>query len=150
MVNKCSVLVEKLSWKSTFLLLLSLCFLFSYTYSKGLPSCGYVRMADASYGNAFFYIVNALLGSTIVLVFSFLISKVKVESFVCELVGKNTFGIFLVHKLVIKSLIQYTGIYSCIGNTVLDTLLFSIVVLLLSLFIVLVINRVAPFLLNKI
>lgn len=112
------------------------------------PSPGYVLMADGIYDNAVFFAVTALLGSTSVIMFS-QISDVLLSrlSFVLW-IGKNTLGIFLIHKFIVggaQTIIKNMG-YNY--NNFAIACATSVIVLLVSCVVVMLINKFVPFLLH--
>ena len=112
------------------------------------PSPGYVLMADGLYGNATIFAVTAFLGSVSVIMFS-QISDVLFsrQSFVLW-IGKNTLGIFLIHKFIVGGAQTIINNIGYDYNNVAIACATSVIVLMVSCVIVMLINKFVPFLLH--
>ena len=64
----------------------------------------YCRMDVADYGNGLVFVSNALLASWTVLLFGVILSKIDVSKKLLLFIGRNTLGIFILHKIIARKL----------------------------------------------
>lgn len=117
--------------------------------SEGQPDLGYVLMANAEYGNIIWFVANAVLGSLFVTGMALLVFKCGKTSGILKWIGKNTLGIFVIHKPVAQAgrhILQYAGLDY---NNAVISLAVSIVVLVCSGLGVWFINNYIPVLFGK-
>lgn len=112
------------------------------------PSPGYVLMADGLMGNVFFFAVTALLGSASVIMFSQVTDPLLSRLTFFLWIGKNTLGIFLVHKFIVGGAQMIINNMGCDYDNVAIACTTSVAVLLVSSVVVMLINKFAPFLLH--
>ena len=122
--------------------------LFVVTIPFNHPSPGYVLMADGLYGNVALFAVIAILGATAVIMFSQISDVILSRCTPLMWIGKNTLGIFLVHKFFINGAHIITNKMGMDYNNVTIACILSVMVLLVSCIVVTVINRFVPFLLH--
>ncbi len=72
--------------------------LYLFTINLNTPETGYVLMANAVYGNGLLFYVTSLSASFFFVCISKLIEKFRFKKNIITYIGKNTLGIFIVHK----------------------------------------------------
>lgn len=77
-----------------------LVFLFTVQFSDS--DVGYVLMANGFYGNVLIFLLNAVLGSCFAISVAILISGLNCSKRILLYIGRNTFGIFLIHKPIVE------------------------------------------------
>lgn len=122
--------------------------LFVVTIPLNHPMPGYVLMADGLYGNVALFAVTAILGGTAVIMFSQISDVLLSHCTSLMWIGRNTLGIFLVHKFFINGAHIITNKMGLDYNNVIIACILSVMVLLVSCIVVMVINRYIPFLLH--
>lgn len=78
-----------------------LVFLFTVQFSDS--GIGYVLMANGLYGNVLIFFLNAVLGSCFGISVAILISGLNCSKRILLYIGRNTFGIFLIHKPIVET-----------------------------------------------
>lgn len=105
---------------------------------------GYVRMANAQYLNRFLFVARALAGSLEVLCVSVAASSLRVGKKICLDIGRNTLGIFIVHKPVI-GLVEAALLQLGTGKNELTDVVVSVASLVISYWLVRLLTRYLPF-----
>lgn len=150
--NRIPLIVRKLSDNVFFTISVVVLFflIFFFTYQLGSSEIGYVRMADAHYGIFYYFILNSLLGSMIVVLSSALLSKHYMLTTFFKYLGQNTLGVFLVHKIFIWPCRFFSSIVGIDFNFLPCSFVIATIVTVLSLLFVSVINKYTPFLFGRI
>lgn len=136
----------KLAWRWSVLIVVMVFFILMIPVNH--PSPSYVLMADGLYGNALYFTLTALLGSAVVILFSQITDSMFSRMSFVLWVGKNTLGIFLIHKFIVggaQTIISNSGLDY---NNVAIACTTSVIVLLVSCVVVILINKFIPFLLH--
>lgn len=123
-------------------------FLFIVMIPTNHPSSGYVLMAEALYGNIVLSTLTAILGSVSVILFSHTFDAFLSRIPLLLWIGRNTLGIFLVHKFIVSCTqtvfmslgVDYNNVTIACGT--------AILVLAVSCLFVTAINKYLPFLLK--
>lgn len=105
---------------------------------------GYVLMANAAYGNPFWFFINGFSGSIFVIAFSWLIEKIPVRKNLLLLIGQRTLGIFVIHKPIVE---LGRKAFTRIGmdyNHPVTAIAISLGALCASMLAVLIIERILP------
>ena len=105
-------------------------------------------MADGIYGNAIVFAFTALLGSMIVIMFSQISDALLSRQSLVLWVGRNTLGIYLIHKFIISGVHIILDNLGLDNNNVAIACVTSVLVLLVSCAVVVVINKFVPFILH--
>lgn len=133
------------------IVLIGLIFLFAYTYRYSVysKSVKHILMANAMYGNPFYFLVNAMIGSSIIVVFAVLLDKFNVSKSCLQKIGRNSLGIFLIHKPIIHLFkkVCYQDFWE--SNGTIGIFVLSITVLMISMLIIKIINKLLPSLLSR-
>lgn len=143
------ITADTLSKKMILIILLLASLVFYFTCRISTSPIGYMRMADAIYGNPMVCIANSILGSVVVIFSSIVISWLKFPIKWISIIGTNTLGIFLVHKPFIglfKSV--FTSLHFPKDN-MLIVLLIAILALICSLLTTLFLSSRLPIILGK-
>lgn len=117
---------------------------FCFTCCYCTSPVGYVLMANALYGNPFVFVGNALLGSLAVILVSLLIERVPWHKWNPYIVGQHTLGIFLVHKPFAELGRKVFDHFHLDYNYLPFSIFLSLIVLLVSVVLVLIINKIIP------
>lgn len=133
--------------KKLFILLITVS-LFIVTIPINNPSPGYVVMADAHYGNVAIFAMTAIFGSVSVIMFSQIMDVFLSQLSFVMWIGKNTLGIFLVHKFFVSGLKAVLIRMGIDYNNIAIACASSVLVLIISCVVVVAINRFIPFLLH--
>ena len=144
LVSKFSDLV--ITWRLGILIISLIAFIIIMPVNK--PSTGYVLMADGIYGNAIVFALTALLGSMIVIMISQISDVILSRQSFILWVGKNTLGIYLIHKFIISGVHTILNNWGLDNNNVAIACATSVLVLLVSCAVVVVINKFVPFILH--
>ena len=134
-------------------LLSAVCFLVSagcfIAYFLLVPQDGYVLMANSIYGNPFLFVFISLIGSVMVISFSMLLQCVKQDQKLLPYIGRNTLGIFILHKPVVELLRKVVTKLHFDYNHPVCLFVIPVVTLCVVLPVLYVIQRYAPFLFGK-
>ena len=106
--------------------------------------CFTCRYCTSSVGNPFVFIGNALLGSMAVILVSLLIERVPWHKWNPYIVGQHTLGIFLVHKPFAELGRKVFNHFHLDYNYLPFSVFLSLIVLLVSVVLVLIINKIIP------
>lgn len=145
-ISSVAKLHENVLGASVFVLLLI--FSCTFRFSVSSDTVKHVLMANALYGNVFVFLFNALLGSLIVLLLALLLEKLEAKNKLVLAIGRNTLGIFLIHKPIIELMckgykllgVNYDGLYV--------SFLTSCIVIVVSMILIYIIKRFIPVLLR--
>lgn len=135
-----------IAWRVSAFLVATILFIVIIPFNH--PSPGYVLMADGLYGNVVLFAVTAILGATAVIMFSQITDVLLSRCTLMMWIGKNTLGIFLVHKFFISGAHTITNKMGMDYNNITIACILSVMVLLISCIAVMAINRFVPFLLH--
>ena len=131
----------------------AVCFLVSagcfIAYFLLVPQDGYVLMANSIYGNPFLFVFISLIGSVMVISFSMLLQCVKQDQKLLPYIGRNTLGIFILHKPVVELLRKVVTKLHFDYNHPVCLFVIPVVTLCVVLPVLYVIQRYAPFLFGK-
>lgn len=109
---------------------------------------GYVLMGNAVYGNPLVFALNALSGSLVVIILSTLVSALSFYKTPLLYAGKNTLGIFVVHKPIVE-FIRYNIEGFGIEYNFVMAIAVSAITLVISCIVVKIISCFIPALLGK-
>ena len=123
-------------------------FSFTFKYSMSSETIKHILMANAMYGNPIIFLFNAITGSFIVLFLSLLLDRFNFKNRYILNVGKNTLGIFLVHKPIIEVSHRFYNFLGVAPNGLFLTVLTSCIVVVISMFVICIINKCVPALLR--
>ena len=121
-------------------------FLFIVMIPTNHPTPGYVLMADALYGNISLFTLTAILGSASVLLFSHVSDVLFSRISLLLWIGRNTLGIFLVHKFIVSNAHIVLMRLGVDYNNVAAACVIAVLVLAVSCLFVAAINKYLPFL----
>lgn len=116
---------------------------------KGSQGIGYVRMSDGRYGNIFYFLINALLGSNLIILCSNLLGRIEIQKKITIYIGCNTLGIFLVHKFIIQSSINLFTKLGFAYNNIFDAIIISLIILFACICVVYILTKLIPILVGK-
>ena len=111
-------------------------------------------MCKSDYGNVFWFMLNSLSGTLVIMIASMIISQLSRESskpfstFLITYIGANTMGIFLLHKNILQQLIVPV-VKLLITNELLMAVISSIIVMPIVLVLCFIIQRYIPQLLGQ-
>lgn len=123
--------------------------LFSVSYNYSSSSVGYILMADACFGNPIIFIGNAMLGSFLVILVALLINRASFRKNEILYVGKNTLGIFLVHKPLVNAGAKAANMFHIDHDFLPMTIAISLGGLVIASIVVWMINRYLPILFGR-
>lgn len=118
-------------------------------YARNIPSPGFVRMADAQYGNPWLFMATALCGTVFLTALALLLDTAfgERQPRLLAYMGKNTLCVFAVQKPVIK---LFAAVFSRVRLPEAAALIITLAgTALLSCLACAVINYVLPLLAGK-
>lgn len=139
-------------FQSIIFLVSSVLYLYVLQFSK--PASGFIFMGIADYGNPVVFVLSSVFGSIAVITISILVCvfayhKCFLIKKILFYIGKNTLGIFVIHKPIVRGTRQFISNSGYDYNSAPFAIAITIFGLLVSLVIVKVINRYAPSILGK-
>ncbi|GEM_PF-3351938 len=106
-------------------------------------------MANAEYGPVGFCLLNAFAGSFAAIFFAIVLSHIVPKNATLLFVGANTMGIYLLHKNIIFGLTPEFAKLRIVPDSVLPALLIAATAFMLSLLLMLVFLKFAPWVFGK-
>ncbi len=129
------------------LILSAIVFIIGIRYN--ITSTGYVLMANAIYGNYAMFLLNAVAGSLIVILFSAMVSRLHFNKKFLFYIGQNTLGIFIVHKPLVELGRLLAARMGMNYNNIMLALTITIISMICACIIIKIISNFAPELLGK-
>lgn len=123
-------------------IILSVIFLVAVRFSNS--SVGYVLMANAIYGNPVAFLINSVVGSTLIIIISYLLAVCMHRMDVFSWIGARTLGVFVIHKPVVEFCRMAVTRFGKIYNDLAVVVCITFATLVLSGMIAAVIERVIP------
>ena len=111
---------------------------------------GYVLMANAVYGNRIAFLITSFLGSFLVLGAAEIISKIKPEQKLLPFIGRNTMGIFILHKPVVELMRRVITHFGYGYNNIAMMILIPVIALCIVLPVLVLMQRFTPFMFGQI
>lgn len=124
-----------------------LVFLFTIQFSDS--SVGYVLMANGLYGNVLIFLLNAVFGSCFVIAVAILISGLNCSKSILLYIGRNTLGIFLIHKPIVELGRAIAEKINLDYNNIFVAVLISLIGIIVSTLGVWIIEKVFPEIIGK-
>ena len=114
-----------------------------------IPQNGYVLMANSIYGNKLEFLYTSLIGSLLVISFSILLEMFSKKQKLLPYIGRNTLGIFILHKPFVELLRKVINKIGFDYNQPVWYLLIMVITLCIVLVILWIMHFYFPFLFGK-
>lgn len=125
---------------SLFVFTVGFLIVFNFSYIEN----EYVLMANAVYGKKIPFLLTSISGSIAIILFSTVIEIIPIPKKIILQVGKNTLGIFIIHKLLIDYLRLFAISFGFDFNNVFIAIILTLINLAISSIIVLIIKKIIP------
>lgn len=135
-------LTDKKSGRTFLFLLLSLLLSLTFILNLSHASFNNVDLAGRQFGNGALYLINAVSGSSFVLLLAILLCKARPIAEFLSYLGRNTMPIFILHKPMVR---LFNSLGSKVGLPAMITVIISVIIATgVSLFVHLLTKRILP------
>lgn len=145
-------MIEKVpdTWSAKMISFVVAIFAFILIYFYAPPTVETVYMYKAWYGKPLVFLLNAVAGSVMVLMGSYLLESVPMCKHFLTVIGRNTLGILVLHKILIKPIRQFVEkVFGPNASMIDGAVLVSVAVFTVSFALTLIIASILPEIVGK-